>query len=116
LLDAGERLRYEPSAVVFHEIPERRLQQKYFLDWWFDKARADIRASGVPAVTTWRLGRIALVLFRRLAVWTLRWMVAVEPSRRFSCKLKVWSVAGQIVECHRHPATHRNYSHVPERG
>jgi len=28
-------------------------------------------------------------------------MVAVEPSRRFSCKLKVWGVVGQIVESYR---------------
>ena len=39
---------------------------------------------------------IPLFLFRRLAVWTLRWMVAVQSSKRFSSKLKVWYLAGQI--------------------
>jgi glycosyltransferase involved in cell wall biosynthesis len=101
LLAAGERLCYEPSAVVYHAVPECRLQKKYFLDWWFDKARADIRAFGIPSHTKWRLGGIPLVLFRRLAVWTVRWQLAFKPSRRFSCKLKVWVVAGQILECYR---------------
>jgi glycosyltransferase involved in cell wall biosynthesis len=101
LLAAGERLRYEPSAVVYHEVPECRVQKKYFLDWWFDKARADILAFGIPAHTKWRLRGIPMVLFRRLAVWTLRWLVAVQPSRRFSCKLNVWTVAGQILESYR---------------
>jgi glucosyl-dolichyl phosphate glucuronosyltransferase len=101
LLDAGDRIRYEPSAVVYHEIRESRVQKPYFLNWWFDKARADVRAFGTPDRLKWCLGGIPLVLFRRLAVWTLRWLIAVEPSHRFSCKLNVWGVAGQIVECHR---------------
>ncbi len=101
LLAAGERLRYEPSAVVYHAIPECRLRKTYFLDWWFDKARADVRAFGTPVLTNWRVAGIPLVLFRRLAVGTLRWMVAVEPPRRFSCKLMVWIIVGQIVESYR---------------
>jgi len=96
---AGEHLRYERSAVVYHEIPESRLQKKYFLNWWFDKARADIRAFGVPVSgKRWRLKGIPVVLFRRLTVWTLRWLVALDSAKRFSCKLKVWLVAGQIQE------------------
>jgi glycosyltransferase involved in cell wall biosynthesis len=101
LLAAGERLRYEPSAVVYHAIPECRLRKRYFLDWWFDKARADVRAFGSPVDTNWRVAGIPLVLFRRLARWTLCWMVAVEPSRRFSCKLKVRVIVGQIIESYR---------------
>ena len=31
LLAAGERFRYEPSAVVYHSVPANRLHQKYFL-------------------------------------------------------------------------------------
>ena len=40
LLAAGERLWYEPSAVVYHPVPDARLQKAYFLAWWFDKGRA----------------------------------------------------------------------------
>ena len=98
LLAAGERLHYEPSAVVYHAVPESRLQKKYFLAWWFDKARADIRAAGISPETKWYVAGIPLVLFRRLVVWTLRWMVAFKPSNRFSCKLKVWGTLGRMVE------------------
>jgi len=31
LLAAGERLRYEPSAVVYHCVPRSRIQKEYFL-------------------------------------------------------------------------------------
>ncbi len=100
LIAARERLRYEPSAVVYHAVPDHRLQQQYFLEWWFDKARADTRECGFQP-RRWHCRGIPLYLFRRLVVWTLRWMVAIDPALRFSCKLKVWGTLGGIVESYR---------------
>jgi glycosyltransferase involved in cell wall biosynthesis len=104
LLAAGEHLRYEPSAVVYHAVPQSRVRKEYFLRWWFDKARADIRVFGVPSDTKWFVAGIPLYLFRRFLVWTLRWMIAIEPAARFDCKLKVWQAAGCILECYRRPS------------
>jgi glucosyl-dolichyl phosphate glucuronosyltransferase len=101
LLDAGERLWYEPTAIVYHEIPESRVRKEYFLEWWFDKARSDIRASGIPTGTKWVLAGVPISMVRRLATWTVRWMVAVEPSRRFLCKINVWWLSGGILETYR---------------
>jgi glycosyltransferase involved in cell wall biosynthesis len=101
LLAAGERLRYEPSAVVYHGIPPNRIQKKYFLDWWFDKERSDIRAFGISGNTRWFVVGVPFYLFRRLLRWTVQWMISVKPSQRFACKLKVWSLAGAILECYR---------------
>ncbi|MGA7909369.1 MAG: glycosyltransferase [Candidatus Sulfotelmatobacter sp.] len=100
VLGAGEKLRYEPSAVVYHVVPASRVRKGYFLAWWSDKARSDIRAFGVPTDTSWLVAGVPLYLFRRLAVWSLRWLVTLEPSRRFSCQVKAWSNFGQIVECY----------------
>jgi glycosyltransferase involved in cell wall biosynthesis len=100
LIAGGERLRYEPSAVVYHPVPENRLQKEYFLGWWFDKARADVREFGTQLDTRWIVAGIPLYFFRRLSVWILRWLVAVQPVRRFSCKLKVWGLVGSILESH----------------
>ncbi len=114
LLAAGEQLWYEPSAIVYHDVHQNRLRKHYFLAWWFDKARADIQAFGRPANTKLVLAGIPLRSFRRLAVWTARWMLAVGPSRRFSNKLRVWSVAGQILECYRqaHSARRQTQSYL----
>jgi glucosyl-dolichyl phosphate glucuronosyltransferase len=101
LLVAGERLRYEPSAVVHHDVPENRLRKEYFLAWWFDKARADIREYGIPSGAKWFIAGVPLSLLRRLAHWVVRWMLEVQPARRFSCKIKVWAMAGEILECRR---------------
>jgi len=101
LLERGERFWYEPSAVVYHSVPANRVQKDYFLAWWFDKARADLRQHGIPQGTKWYCAGIPLYLFRRLGVWGFRWLSAFNPRDRFSCKLKVWGILGTIQECYR---------------
>jgi glucosyl-dolichyl phosphate glucuronosyltransferase len=101
LISAGNELRYEPSAVVYHSVPPQRLTKSYFLNWWFDKARADIRAFGIPADTRWLIAGIPLHKVLRFAAWALRWLVAIEPRRRFGAKLRVWVIVGEIKECYR---------------
>jgi len=103
VLAAGEQLRYEPSAIVYHAIPEHRLQKQYFLTWWFDKGRANIREMGIERETRWSAAGIPFYFVRRLASWTLRWIFSLDPAVRFSSKLNVWLNAGHILECHSQP-------------
>jgi glucosyl-dolichyl phosphate glucuronosyltransferase len=105
LLAGGERFWYEPSAVVYHPTQQERIRPAYFLAWWFDKARADIREHGVPQDTKWHINGIPLYLLGRFCAWSLRWLFTLDPGRRFSCKLKVWSIAGMIEECRRSSMT-----------
>jgi glucosyl-dolichyl phosphate glucuronosyltransferase len=98
LLAGGERFWYEPSAVVYHSVPRERIQREYFLKWWFDKARAEVRQNGISGKRQLRASGVPLYLFRTLFVWTLRWMCSVDPARRFSRKLNVWITAGRIRE------------------
>jgi glucosyl-dolichyl phosphate glucuronosyltransferase len=102
LLAGGERLYYEPSAVVFHPVPANRLRKEYFLDWWFDKGRADIRMLGVPTEETWVVAGVPLYLIRRTVHWTARWVIALNSSKRFSNRLKVQWLLGSIVEARHH--------------
>jgi len=85
---AGERLRYEPSAIVHHPVAEDRISKKYFLDWWYDYGRADARVSRIRPVRE----------FCSLAAWTVRWMLAFEPPVRFHAKVVVWEKVGKLVE------------------
>ena len=97
LLAAGERLRYEPTAVVYHEVQKNRVRKAYFLKWWFDKARADVREIGIPE-NTWRIHGMPAASLRRVITWAVRWFLTLDSSRRFSCKINVWINAGAIVE------------------
>jgi glycosyltransferase involved in cell wall biosynthesis len=101
LLAAGERLRYEPSAVVYHAVSAERLNQAYFLQWWFGKGQADIREHGVERGAKCFIAGAPLYLWRRLAVWGIRWLLTPGAARRFDCKRKAWGIAGAIAECRR---------------
>jgi len=101
LFSGGEQLLYEPSAVVYHPVSANRIKKEYFLSWWQDKARSDVRAFGLPPETKWFVAGIPLHLFRRLTVWTIRWLSGINPASRFRSKTKVWSIVGTIGECHR---------------
>lgn len=101
LLAGGERLKYEPAAIVHHSVPQKRLQKKYFLTWWFDRGRAHIRETGVGGDAKWSVRGIPLYLLRKLALGTLRWMVTFEPSKRFTRRLTVQLLGGQITELYR---------------
>lgn len=100
LLAAGEKLRYEPKAVLYHAIPAQRVTKKYFLAWWHDKTRSDVRAFGLRCNLRWKLAGIPLPLFRRLVRWTLQWILTPGTTKRFSCKVRVWTVRGAIRECY----------------
>jgi glycosyltransferase involved in cell wall biosynthesis len=101
LLAAGERLSYEPSAIVYHPVQESRVKKEYFLAWWFHKGEADFRQFGARSGSNYRLAGIPFYLFRNLAVCSLKWFVTVNPSRRFSNKLMFWTVLGEFSECFR---------------
>jgi glycosyltransferase involved in cell wall biosynthesis len=107
VLAAGERLCYEPSAIVHHPVPDTRIDKKFFLAWWYHKGGASIRQFGVRPGTRYYVAGVPLYLFRNLLVWTLRWMLAVSPWQRFSNKLNVWTKVGEIVECYRNPQAAR---------
>jgi glycosyltransferase involved in cell wall biosynthesis len=116
LIAAGERLRYEPSAIVYHPVTPERIDKKYFLRWRFDLGRANFRILGVRRGTRWFIGCIPLYLLRRFVVWTVHWIFTLRPSRRFSWKVTVWEKAGEIVECRRHARAtkrHRGLTAAP---
>jgi len=104
LLAAGERLWYEPSAVVYHPVPDHRARKEYFLKWWFDHGRGLVREwgrgpalLGIPRPYFNILRLLSTAMVQR--IW--RWVSARDPQRRFFWKCWVWATAGQIKEYYR---------------
>ena len=109
LLAAGERLRYEPSAIVYHVVPEARITQQYFFSWWFDYGRALVRERG-DGESVYGIPRGYLSLLRRgaeMPFLSLRWLFAIDPHKRFRYKCWVWKAAGQAVELYRRAISHK---------
>ena len=104
LLAAGERLWYEPSAVVHHPVPRERLNKQYFLAWWFDYGRATSRERWKRS-PVWGIPRHCLSIPRMIAthlsVRVLQWVWTLDPQRRFLRKGVAWMSAGQIAEMYR---------------
>jgi hypothetical protein len=104
LMAAGERLRYEPFAVVYHPVLENRVKKKYFLSWWFDYGRAQVREWGCgPDV--WGIPRRYLNMLKIGTIVMLPrvwgWITALDPQKRFFRKCWVWMAAGEVRECWR---------------
>ena len=118
LIRAGESLRYVPSAVVYHEVSESRINKEFFLQWWFDYGRAQMRERGMPP-DVWGIPRhyisIPKVIGSTLLIRTFRWMRSVNPQRRFFWKCYVWVTVGWIVEMPRLARKAREGHTVPER-
>jgi glucosyl-dolichyl phosphate glucuronosyltransferase len=108
-MKAGERLRYEPSAVVYHPVPQGRISKEFFLSWWFDYGRASIIERGNrPDVLgiPWDY----LSLLRRviaISTITLRALFAARAHKRFLCKCMVWKESGMLVELYRRLAARK---------
>jgi glycosyltransferase involved in cell wall biosynthesis len=101
LMVAGERLRYEPRAIVYHCVPEKRLRKQYFLDWYFDFGRGLVRERGRGS-DIWGIPRPYFNILKKgttsMAVFALRWLIAVTPQQRFFYRVMVWWQAGEIYE------------------
>jgi len=104
LMAAGERLRYEPCAVVYHPVPVERLRKDYILPWHFDLGRAAVREIG-RRPDIWGIPRPYLTMLKAILLTaparSLRWMFALNPQHRFYCKARFWEGAGQIAEIYR---------------
>jgi glycosyltransferase involved in cell wall biosynthesis len=97
---AGERLRYEPSAVVYHPVEQYQLSKKYFLTFWFDAGRSGARiASSSPVFGIPRLYFRVARMIGSLSAKLLGWISSFNPRRRFYYKVQVWEIAGGLVEC-----------------
>jgi len=101
LLAAGERLRYEPCAVIHHVVPESRLKKSFVMRWWFWYGRSEVADGGPPPNAGWHICGVPLYLFRRLARWTLQGIFTKGASRRLNCLLNVCYLAGTGVACYK---------------
>jgi len=95
LIAAGEPLRYEPGAIVYHPVSEDRLNKRYFLDWWFAYGRAMFRQNGAPP-PVWGISKVYFSLASR----TLRWLSCSpwKPKERFFWRCRMHVALGELAE------------------
>lgn len=113
LMKNGERLRYEPAAVVHHPVPDCRLEKGYILSWRYWHAVSDIQECGPPQEAKRFVLGIPPYLLRRLARWSVQSWLSLEPAKRFRCKQNMWHIAGVITGCYRWSRTESRRGPLP---
>ena len=111
LMAGGERLRYEPSAVIEHPVPEERLSKKYFRKWWFDFGRTRILERGARAPVLGLPGQffsLSSLVLRFLSIRTLRWAFTLDTQRRFYNECQIVLILGEIAQTCRQSADAEN--------
>jgi glucosyl-dolichyl phosphate glucuronosyltransferase len=116
LLAGGERLRYVPSAVVYHPVPEERVRKKFFRARWFAVGRAQVLENG-PWIRKSEIPRYYRSALRPFLSQIRKWLRARDPKERFSRQCAAWCTAGTMVEVWsqalRGKGAHSSYS-VPQ--
>lgn len=104
LMDGGEKLWYEPSAIVWHEVPENRLKKEYFLRFWYDHGRATVLEKkcrpgilGIPRPWLTILKVVLVVIPMR----AIRWLTVFDPKKRFYFRGMMCAAVGQVVQLRR---------------
>lgn len=104
VLAGGERIVYQPTAVVRHPISPDRLKRSYLLKWWFDYGRATSRVVGrkpnvlgIPR----HLISIPKMAVTMLVPTAVRWMVTLDKQKKVFLQCWMWATAGQMLEIHR---------------
>ncbi len=106
LMSGGERLRYVPSAIVYHEVPEYRVRKEYFLTWWFDFGRGSVRETETR-LGTWQIVKI----LGRILLTVPQWLLSSNSQRRFYRKCRIWYAAGKIVEVYQQTRDGNSHEH-----
>jgi len=104
LMKARERLRYEPSAIVYHEVPANRLKKRYFLSWWFGHGRVMMRLRE-KRPPKWHMPYEFFSIGKRIVglmpYGVRKWMRAPNPQGKFFWKCWLWMTVGEIYESSR---------------
>lgn len=103
LIKAGERMRYEPAAIVYHPVREDRFNKNYHLSYWFDFGKSSIVERG-EQTDVYGIPRDYFSLVRQLMRGSLMWlqgMLTTRPNKKFFCQCMTQMHIGMAVELHR---------------
>ena len=106
LMAAGERLRYEPGAIVYHRVPDERISREFVLAQWFELGRSWARETPErPSVC--KIPRYYFSIPKGFVSAAVRWLQAAEPQQRFFMQGRLWFSAGLLTEHFRHARENR---------
>jgi len=100
LIQAGDKIVYCPTAIVYHPVDPNRATKKYFLFWYYYNGVSLTRTAGLPNEGVFYFG-VPRWLFRQLLANLARWIFTFAGKQRFQYKLRFCRSVGNIVESYR---------------
>ena len=97
LIEAGETIMYCPDAVVLHPVESYRLRKRFFISFYYQHGKAEMRFKHDKSQMVFWLG-VPRYLFRRQAEYVFKWFLSLRSERRFYYKLHSFRIAGSISE------------------
>jgi glycosyltransferase involved in cell wall biosynthesis len=104
VMSGGERVRYEPAAIVHHPIFPDRMSKKYIRNFCYETGKYEsIEIGRRPAIRgiPRRYLSMAKLLLVILPDFTLRWVSKFDPMRRFHAQCALWREVGRFVGLYR---------------
>jgi len=99
LVRAGEKIVYDPQAIIYHPVSPERTTRKYFLTWYYYNGVSLTRTAGLPDAGVFYFG-VPRWLFRELAENFCKWMFSLN-GQRFQHRLHTYRSIGTIIESYR---------------
>jgi len=97
LLAAGELMMYAADAIIYHPVEKKRMEKKYFEEWYYNFGRASMARARLPENFVYWFG-VPRFLCRQIMVKFLQWAFTFDSHRRLCHKLELWRMAGEAVE------------------
>ena len=100
LIRGGEKIIYNPRAIIYHPVDPARTTKKYFLSWYYYNGVSLTRMAEFPQGGVYWFGAPRW-LYREMLSNLTKWMLTIHRNRRFHHKLRTYRSIGQIVESRR---------------
>jgi glucosyl-dolichyl phosphate glucuronosyltransferase len=97
MLNGGEKLRYVPSAVVYHPVPLERVRKSFFRDRYLTLGRAEVREKG-PHIKIAGIPRYCYRTSRAIAREVLKSIRTSDPKEKFGRRCVAWFTVGMMFE------------------
>ena len=96
LIQKGEQFMYIPSALVFHIIPDERLEKSYLLQWQYKCGKSEVKRQGGYKNNP-EFYNVPRYLIRKFLTHCTGWGLSIKSQPRFYHKLRLYYTAGEIV-------------------
>jgi glucosyl-dolichyl phosphate glucuronosyltransferase len=100
LIQAGDKIVYCPTAIIYHPVDPKRATKRYFRSWYYYNGRSLTRTLGIPREGVSYFG-VPRWLYRELIADVARWLFTFKADQRLHNKFKAYRKFGVVVEARR---------------